>query len=116
LSMRSEDEIRHGLLHIYSVMEECASASLDRSGYLPGGLQVRRRAHDWYLKLKAERSEEHTSELQSRFDLVCRLLLEKKNRYTERSIRRLTASPIQVRKHAPQRTTHSPSLRQNLKQ
>ena len=54
LSMREEDEIRHGLLHIYSVMEECASASLDRSGYLPGGLKVRRRAHDWYLKLKAE--------------------------------------------------------------
>src|SRR5699024_3619411 len=29
--------------------------------------------------LKVPRSEEHTSELQSRFDLVCRLLLEKKN-------------------------------------
>src|SRR5438067_4987151 len=29
---------------------------------------------DWF-----RRSEEHTSELQSRFDLVCRLLLEKKN-------------------------------------
>src|SRR5207249_5654503 len=28
--------------------------------------------------LAAARSEEHTSELQSRFDLVCRLLLEKK--------------------------------------
>src|SRR5699024_11344661 len=27
----------------------------------------------------ANRSEEHTSELQSRFELVCRLLLEKKN-------------------------------------
>src|SRR5699024_11512664 len=27
-----------------------------------------------------KRSEEHTSELQSRFDLVCRLLLEKKNK------------------------------------
>src|SRR5438067_13919201 len=27
---------------------------------------------------KIRRSEEHTSELQSRFDLVCRLLLEKK--------------------------------------
>src|SRR5699024_11515954 len=27
----------------------------------------------------SSRSEEHTSELQSRFDLVCRLLLEKKN-------------------------------------
>src|SRR6266513_639108 len=29
----------------------------------------------------AARSEEHTSELQSRFDLVCRLLLEKKKKY-----------------------------------
>src|SRR5699024_11921344 len=28
----------------------------------------------------AGRSEEHTSELQSRFDLVCRLLLEKKTK------------------------------------
>src|SRR5437868_12715921 len=32
----------------------------------------RRRGKRW------RRSEEHTSELQSRFDLVCRLLLEKK--------------------------------------
>src|SRR5699024_10283729 len=32
------------------------------------------------LTLTYLRSEEHTSELQSRFDLVCRLLLEKKNR------------------------------------
>src|SRR5699024_12679161 len=31
------------------------------------------------IKRKGSRSEEHTSELQSRFDLVCRLLLEKKN-------------------------------------
>src|SRR5699024_11503958 len=31
-----------------------------------------------YLEL-CLRSEEHTSELQSRFDLVCRLLLAKKN-------------------------------------
>src|SRR5438067_8403329 len=32
------------------------------------------RPKSWIL----QRSEEHTSELQSRFDLVCRLLLEKK--------------------------------------
>src|SRR5699024_11231845 len=32
---------------------------------------------------KPVRSEEHTSELQSRFDLVCRLLLEKKNKDVE---------------------------------
>src|SRR5207249_12326015 len=31
-----------------------------------------------YPGIKIHRSEEHTSELQSRFDLVCRLLLEKK--------------------------------------
>src|SRR5699024_12605443 len=29
-------------------------------------------------RARASRSEEHTSELQSRFELVCRLLLEKK--------------------------------------
>src|SRR5699024_12387549 len=33
---------------------------------------------DVCLKRIDRRSEEHTSELQSRFDLVCRLLLEKK--------------------------------------
>src|SRR5699024_11462679 len=32
------------------------------------------------IRIKRLRSEEHTSELQSRFDLVCRLLLEKKKR------------------------------------
>src|SRR5699024_193743 len=32
------------------------------------------------VKPKTSRSEEHTSELQSRFDLVCRLLLEKKKK------------------------------------
>ena len=31
-----------------------------------------------FFAFKDIRSEEHTSELQSRFDLVCRLLLEKK--------------------------------------
>src|SRR5699024_572198 len=33
-----------------------------------------------YLPKDTTRSEEHTSELQSRFDLVCRLLLEKKKK------------------------------------
>src|SRR5438105_372740 len=35
------------------------------------------------LKARPHRSEEHTSELQSRVDLVCRLLLEKKKKKTE---------------------------------
>src|SRR2546430_9123181 len=33
-----------------------------------------------YAMLSTSRSEEHTSELQSQSNLVCRLLLEKKNR------------------------------------
>src|SRR5687768_17843844 len=36
------------------------------------------------LRAVPERSEEHTSELQSRLHLVCRLLLEKKNKPDER--------------------------------
>src|SRR5207249_11214034 len=32
------------------------------------------------MRPSGKRSEEHTSELQSRFDLVCRLLLEKKKK------------------------------------
>src|SRR5437868_10128666 len=45
---------------------------------------------------RRRRSEEHTSELQSRFDLVCRLLLEKKKRSRrsrQRTRRRRWASP-----------------------
>src|SRR5206468_9028161 len=38
-----------------------------------------------YPALKGQRSEEHTSELQSRSDLVCRLLLEKKKNNSARS-------------------------------
>src|SRR5699024_136774 len=34
---------------------------------------------DMVVRQFQNRSEEHTSELQSRFDLVCRLLLERKN-------------------------------------
>src|SRR5215216_7710452 len=43
---------------------------------------ARDRDLDWAL-LKAERSEEHTSELQSPDHLVCRLLLEKKKIHTK---------------------------------
>src|SRR5699024_11967581 len=44
-----------------------------------------RRSAPWHGALisSGNRSEEHTSELQSRFDLVCRLLLEKKNNHID---------------------------------
>src|SRR5690625_5019624 len=49
---------------------------LERSCWRQGLPMVRRAARE-------ERSEEHTSELQSRGHLVCRLLLEKKNTNTD---------------------------------
>src|SRR2546422_8326988 len=41
------------------------------------------------LESLLERSEEHTSELQSRLHLVCRLLLEKKKKKTRQALDRL---------------------------
>src|SRR2546422_2414310 len=51
-------------------------------GYAPG--TIRALAELWE---EGERSEEHTSELQSRLHLVCRLLLEKKKRNNRETCR-----------------------------
>src|SRR5207249_6651934 len=85
---------------------DCAPADDSRPGAYPGGGDLERdrrppplrlggrpgelhRAgaepvREWrgFASRRDHRSEEHTSELQSRFDLVCRLLLEKK-KYTK---------------------------------
>src|SRR2546422_5362158 len=50
-----------------------------------------RHSFDRCFAFTLERSEEHTSELQSRLHLVCRLLLEKKKKSTPQSIRALTS-------------------------
>src|SRR2546422_2987802 len=51
-----------------------------------GGHPTQSVATQWHVSPSAAakwRSEEHTSELQSRLHLVCRLLLEKKKKKTE---------------------------------
>src|SRR5436190_16642784 len=59
----------------YTTLFRSSASSLEldpptlRAEYVPASLRLMRK----------ERSEEHTSELQSHSDLVCRLLLEKKN-------------------------------------
>ena len=44
LTRRPEEDIRSGLLHIWSVMQECVNRGIRATGILPGGLNVRRRA------------------------------------------------------------------------
>src|SRR5437868_12740293 len=51
------------------------------------------------------RSEEHTSELQSRFDLVCRLLLEKKKKSNKIMINRFYSSSMQCETNNKSQTT-----------
>src|SRR5687768_17722342 len=69
----AEDEVA------FALVQRC------RAALVPGGLRrTRHTGAAAILQLVAaeerERSEEHTSELQSRLHLVCRLLLEKINR------------------------------------
>src|SRR5260370_22576914 len=54
--------------HIHLILEACDALSLTRGMQ---GVMVR-------IARAVNRSEEHTSELQSHLNLVCRLLLEKK--------------------------------------
>jgi L-serine dehydratase len=53
LSWRSEQEVRAGLLHIWSVMQECVERGTRATGVLPGGLKVRRRAATLRAQLEA---------------------------------------------------------------
>lgn len=54
LVRRDEAEIRDGLMHIWDVMEACKNSALRRTGVLPGGLEVRRRAPDWHRRLSEQ--------------------------------------------------------------
>src|SRR2546429_4847668 len=49
--------------------------------------ELEQRLHEQGVRARQDRSEEHTSELQSRLHLVCRLLLEKKKKPAHRLAR-----------------------------
>src|SRR5690625_6923675 len=78
-------ESAKALCHRCPVRAECLAGAVNRSEpwgvwggeiLVDGRVVVRKRARG--RRPKTPRSEEHTSELQSRGHLVCRLLLEKK--------------------------------------
>src|SRR2546425_9480513 len=83
-----------------SPVAKCAPASRG----VPAGSQGRRTrdtGHDLAAVLDRQRSEEHTSELQSLAYLVCRLLLEKKK--TENTVRHPTRAPHQKQDQSTKR-------------
>ena len=55
-TLRTEEEVRAGVGHIWRTMQECAERGLTTEGTLPGGLNVRRRAPEMRARLLAKRA------------------------------------------------------------
>ncbi|MFC0529053.1 L-serine ammonia-lyase [Phytohabitans kaempferiae] len=53
LAWRAEDEVRSGLLQLWSIMASSVEAGCAREGVLPGGLRVPRRAPALFRRLRA---------------------------------------------------------------
>src|SRR2546430_6880250 len=80
---RSANQIDAGMVYVNIVgadSPELPFGGFKRSGF---GRELGRYATDEFVNKKL-RSEEHTSELQSQSNLVCRLLLEKKKHQRHR--------------------------------
>src|SRR5437773_6855580 len=73
------------LAFVFSASQLCAAPALITNSVPANGKLVlgwnSRGTLEKADQISGPRSEEHTSELQSHHDLVCRLLLEKKNKY-----------------------------------
>src|SRR5215467_15619609 len=68
----------------YTTLFRSFGGSRQRPVLVDDRLGERRPARIWNVRRQAaERSEEHTSELQSPCNLVCRLLLEKKKKHLQ---------------------------------
>ncbi|WP_446664012.1 L-serine ammonia-lyase [Flexivirga sp. B27] len=51
LAWRTADEVRAGMLHLWSVMRDCVQTGMHHEGTLPGGLKVPRRAPELHREL-----------------------------------------------------------------
>src|SRR2546430_5466991 len=72
--------------------------SLENNSYMRGvDIAVKMGLHLHVANILSRRSEEHTSELQSQSNLVCRLLLEKKKQVSYRAVRAEPGERLQRR-------------------
>src|SRR5688572_32481660 len=88
----------------YTTLFRSRDAPLRRHGdlHLPaGGGGRRRRPRHGRRRPDGARSEEHTSELQSQSNLVCRLLLEKKKNKTKNKIHKKKAKSTKQSRMLP---------------
>src|SRR2546427_7305088 len=76
---RSAHDFRPGVPQAHHVHNLLARGLREFEGFFPG-FERRMRERE-AVAVESGRSEEHTSELQSQSNLVCRLLLEKKKKH-----------------------------------
>lgn len=62
LAWRTEKSVRLGLLQIWETMRECIYRGCHSEGYLPGGLNVKRRAYDMQQKLLGDANYNNSQE------------------------------------------------------
>src|SRR2546422_4565618 len=86
----------------YTTLFRSSSAELAHDVVAPAVRGARKRQRACVLVPDAQRSEEHTSELQSRLHLVCRLLLEKKKKTIQHPLELVSRSTICVLVLLPQ--------------
>src|SRR5688572_32655343 len=74
---QAPDEFRADIRRTKAMLEDAGGVAV--TGYRAASFSITANTF-WAFDVLAERSEEHTSELQSQSNLVCRLLLEKKKK------------------------------------
>src|SRR2546430_6495933 len=90
----------------YTTLFRSEYLCLDGAGQAQTHSRLQRLWRHWVFQCSSlARSEEHTSELQSQSNLVCRLLLEKKNPPPHRSPTRPCRVPVR-----PNHTAYRPSV------
>jgi L-serine dehydratase len=65
-----ELQIRHSILKIWEVMQSCVARGIETEGILPGGLNVRRRAHRLAERLRSRQQEQRPSDPLAPLDWV----------------------------------------------